>query len=175
MLLATCMLHILPETREGMESAKESLKINWLAELLFCIGFFLVYLVEELVHTTLHCTKHTEELHRAISVRKPTDDTCNTGCSEGCSEDSLVIPETPETVHSSGHSHSHFGSGSSSSVARDFFTGIDMNEVHAQQEATEHSVSRKQVTFLAQAKYLIIERLTLSFFSSFGPLLSCCV
>jgi len=122
-LLATCMLHILPEAREGMEDAQESLEINWLAELTFCIGFFLVYLMEELVHTTLQCTKHTEELHKAMSVRK-SDSTCKT--SHTCSEDTLVMPET---VHSSasGHSHAHFGSGSSSSVARDFFTVLALS------------------------------------------------
>ena len=125
MLLATAMIHILPETREGMEDAQESLEINWLAELLFCTGFFLVYLVEELVHLILQCTKHTEELHKAMSVRK-SDSTCKT--SHTCSEDTLVMPET---VHSSasGHSHAHFGSGSSSSVARDFFTGIHTSKV----------------------------------------------
>jgi len=124
-LLATSMLHILPETREGMEKAQESLNISCLAELVFCVGFFLVYLVEELVHLTLHFTKHSEHLHRALSLRKPAgqgDSTCNTA--QACSEDSLV---KPDTACSSGHSHSHLGSGTSPSLARDFFTVLALS------------------------------------------------
>ena len=83
------MLHILPEIRHGMEEAQESLGISWLAELVVCAGFFLVYLVEELVHLTLHSTPHREQLHRTLSLRKSvgqTDSTCNT-VQDCCEED----------------------------------------------------------------------------------------
>lgn len=40
-LLATSIIHMLPEVREEMPQY---------AELLFCVGFFVVYLVDELVH-----------------------------------------------------------------------------------------------------------------------------
>ena len=89
-LLATSMLHIMPEIRHGMEEAEESLGISWLAELIVCAGFFLVYLVEELVHLTLHSTPHREQLHRTLSLRKSVgqpDSTCNTVRASDCCED----------------------------------------------------------------------------------------
>eukprot|EP00091_Calanus_sinicus_P014841 TRINITY_DN32536_c0_g1_i1.p1 TRINITY_DN32536_c0_g1~~TRINITY_DN32536_c0_g1_i1.p1 ORF type:complete len:111 (+),score=17.96 TRINITY_DN32536_c0_g1_i1:186-518(+) len=39
-LLATALLHILPETRNGMEEAQRYWDIGWLAELVFCFGIF---------------------------------------------------------------------------------------------------------------------------------------
>eukprot|EP00092_Neocalanus_flemingeri_P030329 GFUD01032924.1.p1 GENE.GFUD01032924.1~~GFUD01032924.1.p1 ORF type:complete len:434 (+),score=123.10 GFUD01032924.1:465-1766(+) len=101
-LLATSMLHILPETRHGMEEAQESLGISWLAELVVCAGFFLVYLVEELVHLTLHGTPHREQLHRTLSLRKSvglSDSTCNTvpNCCEDEGSDCHNDMEMKET------------------------------------------------------------------------------
>lgn len=40
-LLSTSLVHMLPEAREGFPKY---------SELMFCVGFFLVYLVDELVH-----------------------------------------------------------------------------------------------------------------------------
>lgn len=39
-LLSTALVHMLPEAKEKLENA----------ELLFCVGFFIVYLVDEVVH-----------------------------------------------------------------------------------------------------------------------------
>ena len=130
--LATAMLHILPEIREGMEVTQESLGISWLAEVILCAGFLLVYLVEEIVHLTLHRTPHREQFHSTLSLREPadkTDSACNTVeveecCESGCSNDMEIKKEvkTPKKTPSTSHGHSHLPTGSSSPM-RDFFTG----------------------------------------------------
>jgi zinc transporter ZupT len=131
-ILATAMLHILPECREGLEEAQKSLGITWLTEAIFCAGFFLVYLVEEIVHLTLHRTRHREQIHSTLSLREPadkTDSACNIVeveecCESGCSNDMEIKKEvkTPKKTPSTGHGHSHLPTGSSSPM-RDFFTG----------------------------------------------------
>merc|ERR1711892_883236 len=155
-LLATSMLHILPEIREGMVGAAENLGIEWLAELVVCAGFFLVYLVEELVHLTLHTTPHREQLHKTVSLRKSrkqVDSTCNTApessennCYEGeCCEkevdchndmevespDSLAVPKKEykpkDNNGTAGHSHTHLPSGSELSTLRDFLTVLALS------------------------------------------------
>ncbi|KAF4532653.1 hypothetical protein B566_EDAN009834 [Ephemera danica] len=78
-LLYTTFLHLQPEVREGVEALQRSKvlptfdKHIHLAELIFCCGFFFVYLVEELVHVFLD-SRHEEEdeavLHRTMSIRK---------------------------------------------------------------------------------------------------------
>ena len=139
-LLATSMLHILPEIRHGMEEAQESMGISCLAELVVCAGFFLIYLVEEMVHLTLHSTPHTEQLHRTVSLRKTkeqADSTCNAvqDCCEkdsDCHNDMEMKKTSSNTAKNptqpTGHSHSHFPTGASSSALRDFFTGKHFEE-----------------------------------------------
>ena len=129
-MLATAMLHILPEIREGMEEAQESLGFSWLAEGIFCAWFLLVYLVEEIVHLTLHRTPHREQIHSTLSLREPadkTDSACKTVeecCDNGCNNDMEMKKEKnpQDTSPSTGHGHSHLPKGSSSPL-RDFFTG----------------------------------------------------
>ena len=136
-LLATAMLHILPEIREGMEETQESLGISWLAEVVFCAGFLLVYLVEEIVHLTLHRTPHREQFHSTLSLREPadkTDSACNIVeecCESGCSNDMEIKKEvkTPKKTPSTGHGHSHLPTGSSSPM-RDFFTGKQVGKLY---------------------------------------------
>merc|ERR1719481_251130 len=69
-LLATCLLHILPEMRTSVAEASQWLDVSWLAELLVACGFFLTYLLEELVHLVLKYIQHTETVHRTFTVRK---------------------------------------------------------------------------------------------------------
>lgn len=57
-LIATTFLHLLPEVREGVEKLQESkdLPDNWnvqIPELVMCVGFFMMYGLEELVHRYL--------------------------------------------------------------------------------------------------------------------------
>jgi len=46
-LLATTFLHILPATRQGVQGVASN---DWLAELVLCAGFFLGYVLEEVIH-----------------------------------------------------------------------------------------------------------------------------
>lgn len=73
-LLATALLHILPEVREGLEEEERRLGLNCLAELVLCAGFFLVYLLEELVHFLLRFVLHSSALHQSVAVRRPGPD-----------------------------------------------------------------------------------------------------
>ena len=88
-----------------MEEAQDALGINWLAELVVCAGFFLVYLVEEVVHVVLHSTPHREQLHRTLSLRKTAeqgDSSCNT-VQECCEKDGDCHNDL-EMTESSGNS-----------------------------------------------------------------------
>ncbi|KAM0737372.1 Zinc transporter ZIP2 [Formica fusca] len=76
-LLFTTFLHLAPEVRESVERHQSNgqlptLGTLGLAELLFCGGFFLVYLVEEAVHAVLTGKPESSGalLYRTVSVRR---------------------------------------------------------------------------------------------------------
>lgn len=79
-LMFTTFLHLQPEVRESMEALykkgilPEMAESVQLPELIFCVGFFFVYLIEEVVHSVLdHKHVQTEEeviLHRTMSLRR---------------------------------------------------------------------------------------------------------
>ena len=75
-LLATAMLHILPESSEGLALAGAKLEIEFLPYLVLCSGFFLIYLVEELVDLFLGHSHHSEDLHRNVSIRGSRNEKC---------------------------------------------------------------------------------------------------
>ena len=108
-LMATCLLHILPEAREGMLEQQEQLGVEYLAELVTCVGFFMVYMVEELVHLGLHYTRHREQFHKALPLRKAKDQsgsTCNETVvtqAEDCCEKSVDCHNDMEVGFSSCH------------------------------------------------------------------------
>lgn len=84
-LLYTTFMHLQPEVREAVdELTREKMIPEWfadtglsLSDLLFCCGFFFVYLVEESVHWLLDRNTREEEeeedeeaaLHRTMSLR----------------------------------------------------------------------------------------------------------
>ncbi|KAH8326566.1 hypothetical protein KR067_010315 [Drosophila pandora] len=84
-LLATTFLHLLPEVQEVVEQLQECEIIGELsfplAELLMCCGFFLMYFIEEAMHTYVHHHQKDEAgaaFERGHSIRnshlmKPTD------------------------------------------------------------------------------------------------------
>ena len=51
--MATAMLHILPEISEELAETGEELGIEFLPHLILCSGFFLIYLVEEVVELVI--------------------------------------------------------------------------------------------------------------------------
>ena len=52
-LLATTMIHLLPEISHNLEDSAERLELEFLPELVVCAGFFLIYLVEELAELVM--------------------------------------------------------------------------------------------------------------------------
>lgn len=79
-LLYTTFMHLQPEVREGIQELQNTGDLPefrhglHFAELIFCVGFFFVYLVEELVHAVLDRRPHEHEdeavLHRTMSLRR---------------------------------------------------------------------------------------------------------
>lgn len=81
-LLFTTFLHLQPEVRESMDHLMEAGQLPefvkkhnlHFADLVFCAGFFLVYIIEEVVHFILDLGSHHHEdeavLHRTMSLRK---------------------------------------------------------------------------------------------------------
>ncbi|XP_011309646.1 uncharacterized protein [Fopius arisanus] len=76
-LLFTTFLHLAPEVRQSVDRHQLNGQLVPLgslsmAELLFCVGFFLVYLVEETVHATLPSKSSRPEnlLYRTVSIRR---------------------------------------------------------------------------------------------------------
>lgn len=75
-LLFTTFLHLQPEVRESFARLEGANKIPIighgisLSEIVFCSGFFFVYLIEELVHVLLDRRLENQALHRTLSVRK---------------------------------------------------------------------------------------------------------
>ncbi|XP_063920065.1 zinc transporter ZIP1-like isoform X1 [Zophobas morio] len=127
-LLYTTFVHLLPEVSEKMKSIKSiGTKDLHYAELLMCAGFFIMYFVEECVHTCLH-RQHNEEtvLARSLSIRRGTleneqsFDYARTNI-EGpitiCVEDKKHIGHSHmDHHHKHGKGHSHFVSDGSSST-----------------------------------------------------------
>lgn len=76
-LLCTTFLHLLPEVKENVEALQASGDLPefgfHFAELLMCIGFFTMYLIEQCVHAYLHSrdAKQAETaFRRGVSVRE---------------------------------------------------------------------------------------------------------
>ena len=63
---------MLPEVGEGLAAEAEKLELEFLGQLVFCSGFFLIYVVEELAETLLggHGHGDSETLQRTMSVRR---------------------------------------------------------------------------------------------------------
>lgn len=74
-LLATVFLHLIPEARFLTAQAMDNHFIphtNYpLTELVVCLGFFLIYIIEEIVHT---CSTHSHNLHQHGNAKKNNPD-----------------------------------------------------------------------------------------------------
>ncbi|XP_044764167.1 zinc transporter ZIP1-like [Coccinella septempunctata] len=71
-LMSTTFIHLLPEVSENVEKMEEFKDLKFpLAETLTCIGFFLIYLVEEAVHLYLHKHNRAPEvdiIRKSVSI-----------------------------------------------------------------------------------------------------------
>ncbi|XP_050315100.1 zinc transporter ZIP1-like isoform X2 [Anthonomus grandis grandis] len=106
-LLCTTFLHLLPEVNETFEGLNltPNMEIHY-AELLMCLGFFLMYFVEECVHIYLHRQEKSTEplspLIRTLSIRRGEDN--NT---PRPSIKEAIVQEDPRKQKHAGHSHTH--------------------------------------------------------------------
>ncbi|XP_046971721.1 zinc transporter ZIP1-like [Vanessa cardui] len=125
-LLSTTFLHLLPEVDHNIEDLQSAGKMQEfefsLAALLMCCGFFIMYLVEELVHIYIHRREkkngQSSPLVRNLSVRRSR---ANSEGKEGeksatNSTADLIDPasitkgkdvEVNHNQHSHSHGHSH--------------------------------------------------------------------
>ena len=128
-LMATSLTHLLPELHDGVGGLQEDGKLPSklpLAEIFFSAGFFLVYLVEEVVHliSDQHAHNKTDvSIHRSVGVREcsisregqpvppclPEEDMdCheNTLCQSNCNERDFCKEIEPSIVTISGSDQS---------------------------------------------------------------------
>ncbi|XP_076662670.1 zinc transporter ZIP1-like isoform X3 [Andrena cerasifolii] len=102
-LFCTTFLHLLPEVKEGVEHLTEDGKLPALsfslAEALTCAGFFIMYLVEESVHTHLR----KKQAQRAESAKKDVTRSTSELVENGQSLPNCVSGHS----HYNGHGHSH--------------------------------------------------------------------
>uniref|UniRef100_A0A1B6CZX6 Zinc/iron permease n=1 Tax=Clastoptera arizonana TaxID=38151 RepID=A0A1B6CZX6_9HEMI len=102
-LLSTVFLHLLPEVKEGVESLTSQGKLPAeppvaLPELIMCIGFFTMLIVEELIHTYLdsrtqkrHPKKFDIEMDPEVTIMDCTD--LNKGLSNSSAKITLIDSE----------------------------------------------------------------------------------
>lgn len=72
-LLCTTFIHLLPEVEKNLESIEQFADLKFpLAELLMCVGFFIMYFVEECVHNYLHQREknNMKSIRNSISVSR---------------------------------------------------------------------------------------------------------
>jgi len=76
-LLFTTLLHLQPEVRDAVEKLQRTgqlpsgLGAENLGDLIFCAGFFMVFIVDEIVHSMLdHRSTANETLRRTMSLRR---------------------------------------------------------------------------------------------------------
>ncbi|OAD53872.1 Zinc transporter ZIP3 [Eufriesea mexicana] len=102
-LFCTTFLHLLPEVKEGLEHlmAEDKLpKLSFsLAETLTCTGFFIMYLVEESVHTHLR----RKQAHKEKCSKKDVSRSTNELVENGQTLSNCVSGHS----HYNGHGHSH--------------------------------------------------------------------
>lgn len=100
-LLFTTFVHLAPEVRASVENHQSNGQLPdlgslGLAELLFCSGFFLVYLVEEAVHAALTGKPESSEalLYRTVSVRRCNNNQTGPSSSSVISNGSITTMST---------------------------------------------------------------------------------
>ncbi|XP_076163272.1 zinc transporter ZIP1-like isoform X2 [Ptiloglossa arizonensis] len=101
-LFCTTFLHLLPEVKEGIDDLTHDGKLPTLsfslAETLTCTGFFIMYLVEESVHTHLR-KKQAQRVSSQKDVNRSTNELVENG---------QTVPNCVSGhSHFNGHGHSH--------------------------------------------------------------------
>lgn len=71
-MLATCFLHMMPEVQESFRESLPDVHLP-IAQIIFVAGFFMVYLMEDVIHTLIHKRKaakrkrKTEKLEQSLA------------------------------------------------------------------------------------------------------------
>lgn len=107
-LLCTTFLHLLPEVAENFETLNltPNVEIHY-AELLMCVGFFVMYFVEECVHLYLHQkqkSKNSHLLSKGLSVRRGELEIDEKEC-----EVKRTIPDYGSTIQNNNHEWPNHG------------------------------------------------------------------
>ncbi|KAM3962474.1 zinc/iron regulated transporter-related protein 89B [Aphomia sociella] len=119
-LLSTTFLHLMPEVDENVHYLQDLGRLKEfdfaLTPFLTCCGFFIMYLVEELVHLYIHHREKNngqQKLVRNLSSRRSGPSPGNGEKSVSNSTADLIEPASiqrnkdPEVNHHHGHSHHH--------------------------------------------------------------------
>ncbi|XP_026760582.1 zinc transporter ZIP3-like [Galleria mellonella] len=111
-LFSTTFMHLLPEVDENIELLQEEGQIPdmpiYLAGLIMCAGFFMMYLIEELVHLYIQSRQKkviNSDVSRTFALRKDFEDTT-----------SEEPAKELEAKGQNGHGHSHIMDSSEDSV-----------------------------------------------------------
>ena len=157
-LLATTFIHLLPEVQEVVDHLQTCGQIPQFkfaaAELLMCVGFFLMYLIEECIHSYLH--RHKKALmvkddgvgaafQRGHSVRhsvlvrdgrkKKSDD------SDDESEDALATPIEPKSYDNIAYQVSTISlNNKQNDLEKQICPSSDMPKCHGHSYTLEHSM-----------------------------------
>ncbi|CAH2094442.1 unnamed protein product [Euphydryas editha] len=102
-LFATTFMHLLPEVDENIELLQEAGLMAempiYLAALIMCCGFFMMYLVEELVHVYINSRENktaNTSFTRVLSIRRTSEEAANSD---------KPIKELEAATNNHGHSH----------------------------------------------------------------------
>ncbi|XP_013170726.1 PREDICTED: zinc transporter ZIP1-like [Papilio xuthus] len=104
-LFATTFMHLLPEVDENIKLLQESGELRelpiYLAALIMCSGFFMMYLVEELVHVYINSRENktaNTSFTRVLSIRRSSEEASNI-------EEKIAANKEVEAARHHGHSH----------------------------------------------------------------------
>lgn len=139
-LFATSFIHMLPEVRENIEQSGMNFNGVPMAEILICAGFFLIYLIEEMVHFLLGNEIHPHE-DETIQVHQSFSPTTTKNYKTFSNNDldspqnfegtySAPLENTAETSSSNSSAIKkcqNDASGYTKSSLRDFFTALALS------------------------------------------------
>jgi len=128
-LLSTTMLHILPEVSEVLQGPGEEMEIHFLPQLVLCSGFFLIYLIEELVELVLDKMNNKDVLHRTVSTTR-TYGTSKVGNSDAMEMNGDHCNNTHNDMEIQENKDHPVEKQKSSGAFKDFFTIVALS-VHA--------------------------------------------
>ncbi|XP_028036663.1 zinc transporter ZIP1-like [Bombyx mandarina] len=112
-LLSTTFMHVMPEVQENIENLQARNILQEfdfsLTPLLTCCGFFIMYLIEELVHIYIHHREknngQTDLLVRNLSVRKSRCTEGHSNEAKNSTESGIESPEKNREHEANNHNH----------------------------------------------------------------------